>query len=332
MRLFHYTAIGLCAMACIGMQGIAGAQGAVAPAHTRAHEAVGPTVAEQASNHYRFETHTLTSRDGRRRYRVQLGIPKKSIPGTTRAALYMLDGNAAIDTLTAADLEYLANRNAPVLVAIGYDVSTRNDVVSRAYDYTPPVFQNGRQIAEPTVRGRVGGGANLFLQLIEEEIKPLLQKRASSVEREYLWGHSYGGLFTLHVLFTKPESFAGYIAGDPSAWWHNGALIDEWDSFPRERAAGKLVSILVGTKPRPVDRPAPPDADGITRDGKKIDARAWMHDVAANLGEHGAQVRYETFPQYGHGDMIRASLEHALEVASEPTQDAVRPAGNLRRP
>ena len=49
-------------------------------------------------------------------------------PTGGHAALYMLDGQ---------DLEWLSRRNPPVLVAIGYDVPTRNDVVARAYDYMP---------------------------------------------------------------------------------------------------------------------------------------------------------------------------------------------------
>ena len=46
---------------------------------------------------------------------------------------------------------------APVLVAVGYDVPTRNDVVARAYDYTPPVFEQGVRRALPG-RWRLGAG------------------------------------------------------------------------------------------------------------------------------------------------------------------------------
>jgi predicted alpha/beta superfamily hydrolase len=37
--------------------------------------------------------------------------------------------------------------------------------------------------------------------------------------------------------------------------------------------------------------------------------------MALGLKSAGADASYEAFPQFGHGEMIRASLERALEVA-----------------
>ena len=298
--------------------GITQAAEAASPPHTRAQDVVGETVADRPSPHYRFETHELTSADGKRRYRIQIAIPKTPPAPEGPAALYMLDGNAAMDTLTDNDLASLAERNPPVLVAIGYDVPTRNDVVSRAYDYTPPVFENGQRVAEPVVRGRIGGGADIFLQLIQDEIKPLLRSRATLNQTSYLWGHSYGGLFAMHVLFSKPDAFSSYIVGDPSAWWHDGALVHEWEASEKSRTAGKHVAILVGTKPRPPGRPAPDDVVITTGDGRQIAPRTAVREMADGLKKHGAKVHYQEFPEHGHGDMIRASLEHALHIASEP--------------
>lgn len=282
-----------------------------------AQRLVGETVADRPSEYYRFETHPLASVDGKRRYRIQIGIPRTPAPAEGRAALYMLDGNAAIDTLTDEDLEFLSKRSAPVLVAIGYDVPTRNDVISRAYDYTPPVFQNGLPVAEPVVRDRLGGGADIFLQFIEDEVKPLVRTRAKVAGKEYLWGHSYGGLFAMHALFSRPAAFSRYIVGDPSAWWYEGALIREWESFDTSRAAGTQVVILVGAKPRPADRPLPYDAVK-NQDGEQIDLRSAVRNMAEGLREGGADASYQSFSQYGHGDMIRVSLERALHIASEP--------------
>lgn len=305
------------ALGWLTLCGSAVAQPDALPAHTRAQETVTDTVADRHSDHYRFETHRLLSDDGRRRYRIQIGIPARRAPPEGHAALYMLDGNAAIDTLTDEDLEFLAKRAPPVLVAVGYDVPTRNDVVSRAYDYTPPVIENGRLVTRPVVRGRVGGGADIFLRFLEERVQPLVGSRAPVNGRRYLWGHSYGGLFALHVLFTKPHAFHEYIAGDPSAWWHDGALIDEWASFDRSRAAGARIAILVGTRPRPSDRPAPHEAVVTTREGRRVDPRRAIEDMADELGRNGAYARYQAFPEYGHGDMIRVSLEYALRVAAQ---------------
>jgi len=301
-----------------GLPGIAHVQETPSLVPARSERPVGETIADRPSKYYRFEEHRLDSADGKRHYRIQIGIPSAPAPAGGHAALYMLDGNAAVDTLVDQDLEWLSRRNPPVLVAIGYDVPTRNDVVSRAYDYTPPVVENGQVLAQPVVRGRIGGGADIFLELIETRIKPLVRARANVSGKEYLWGHSYGGLFALHVLFTRPEAFSRYIVGDPSAWWHEGVLVREWEAFDETRAAGKRVAILVGTKPREGDRPSPASIPIRKSDGTILDSHSAAREMATSLRKNAADATYETFPEQGHGGMVRVSLERALQIAVEP--------------
>jgi len=284
---------------------------------SRGNEPVGPTVADRESAYYRFEKHRLDSADGKRHYRIEIAVPKQPAPKGGYTALYMLDGNAAMATLTDADLKAMGGAQPPVLVAIGYDVTTRNDVVSRAYDYTPPVRdEQGRLVAQPQDRGRVGGGADVFLNFIDKQVRPLARQRATiATRREMLWGHSYGGLFTLHVLFTQPHSFGTYVAGDPSAWWHDGALVKEWRAFDPARAKDLRVAILAGTRPR-TDGRANPNPPPVAKDGNSPDPRAVVAEMADKLRAASADATYETFPQFGHGEMIRASLARALQIAS----------------
>jgi len=270
----------------------------------RGNEMVGETVADRPSPHYRFERHYLDSADGLRHYRIDLAIPRAPAPDAGYPVLYLLDGNATLATLTDADLAALAGKNAPLLVAIGYDVPTRNDVAARAYDYTPPLLHEN---APPVVRGRMGGGAQVFLQFIAARIKPLVRARvATDTSRECLWGHSYGGLFALYALFTQPQEFSCYVAGDPSFWWHDGEILQHWQRFDKSAAAGKPLAILIGTKARErAAAPGPADTDAVDR-------LAVAREITSTLRAHGARTRLEIFPQYGHGEMIRASLEYAL--------------------
>lgn len=300
------------------MPGIAHVQETASPAPARGERLTGETIADRPSAYYRFEEHRLDSADGKRHYRIQIGIPNTPAPAGGHAALYMLDGNAAVDTLVDQDIEWLSHRNPPVLVAIGYDVPTRHDVVARAYDYTPPVVEQGAVLARPVVRGRAGGGADLFLQLIETRIKPLVRARAHTGSRSYLWGHSYGGLFALHVLFTRPDAFSRYIVGDPSIWWHEGYLMREWEGFDRSRAAGKRIAILLGTRPREDGRPEPSAFPIRTSDGRMLDSRSAAREMAAGLLENAADVTCDSFPEQGHGGMLRVSLERALRIAVGP--------------
>lgn len=285
-----------------------------------AQRVVESTIADRPSAFYAFEKHSLHSADGKRHYRIEIAIPKAPAPASGFPVLYMLDGNAAMDTLTQADLAQLsAGARSPVLVAIGYEVDTRNDVVSRAYDYTPAIGSNGQPEAAPVVRGRVGGGADIFMQLIQEQIKTLVRERvAIDRKHEYLWGHSYGGLFALHILFTQPDAFARYIAGDPSAWWNDGALVSEWQAFDARRASRKRVAILVGTKPREPGRANAPATPLNTPAAAFADTRESVREIAQGLSRAGSNASYETFPESSHGDMLRVSLTRALEIAAQP--------------
>lgn len=304
------------ALAAVGLAAGAQAQTAT-PTARPGMQAVGETVADRPFAVYRFDTHVLDSVDGKRRYRIQIAVPRKPAPAGGRPALYMLDGNAALEALTDADLQTLGTQaETPVLVAVGYDVSTRVDVTSRAYDYTPPTIERGKRVPTPVVRGREGGGADIFLDFIRTQVKPLARKQAAiDPAREYLWGHSYGGLFTLHVLFTQPDDFARYIVGDPSTWWNDGVLLDEWKRFDARQAAGKRVAMLVGTKPRDPARPLPGAA---TNASTPAEPRTTVSDMADGLRAGGATASYEAFPQFGHGEMLRASLVRALEIAVKP--------------
>ncbi len=49
-----------------------------------------------------------------------------------------------------------------------------------------------------------------------------------------------------------------------------------------------------------------------------LDSPGAAREMAAGLLENAAQATYETFPEQGHGGMLRVSLERALHLAAEP--------------
>lgn len=167
----------------------------------------------QGSSLYQFEQHVLASSDGQRQYRITLAKPKAAMPEQGYPVLYALDGNAALAALDDSVLAGMTGGDWPVVVAIGYDTDLYFDPQARSFDYTFTPLQ-------PPEDGRVYGGAEPFWQLIESRVKPLVQSRVQiNLARQTLWGHSFGGLFVLHVLFNHPDSYQGYVAADPSLWW-----------------------------------------------------------------------------------------------------------------
>jgi hypothetical protein len=48
---------------------------------------------------------------------------------------------------------------------------------------------------------------------------PYVSKKYPTSGSNALYGHSFGGLFVMYALVTKPELFDVYLAADPSFWW-----------------------------------------------------------------------------------------------------------------
>ncbi|YCH20540.1 alpha/beta hydrolase [Pseudomonas sp. D1-3] len=279
---------------------------------------LGPTLADKGSAHYRFTRRELASADGQRHYRIWIAIPEQAAPRAGYPVLYLLDGNAALGALQEAQLADLARRGPPVLVFIGYATDLRFDAAARAYDYTPPL-PGGEPVIDDIARQRRGGGADVFLDLIEQRIKPLVQAQAPiDRQRQSLWGHSYGGLLTLHALFTRPASFQRYIAADPSLWWQGGFILQEAQAFVARPQPLDLTLLTGGALHE--RRPAGNDNDPQVRARREAVAALPANadeQLAEQLAAAGhGPVRYKRYPDLSHGPMLPASLGPALRLGA----------------
>ena len=151
-------------------------------------------VLREASD-YSFSTLELDSADGARHYRIWLGRPLKV--STANPVAYLLDGNAAMAALDTALLNRLShNPTPPVLVAVGYATPLRIERNARTFDYTPQVGEGAQR--DP-LTDMPSGGAEPFLDLLTQQIRPLINQRLEEKpKRQLLWGHSYGGLLVLN--------------------------------------------------------------------------------------------------------------------------------------
>lgn len=149
--------------------------------------------------------------------RLFLAVPKEAAPEGGWPILYMLDGNAAFDFLTPALLEA-----APGLIVagIGYDTDKQFARAHRIFDYSPPESPGAAPRPDPHHPERLAGGAEAYLARLTGGIRAEVE-RGLFVDpaRRTLWGHSFGGLFTLFAALTRPDSFARFASISPSVWW-----------------------------------------------------------------------------------------------------------------
>jgi predicted alpha/beta superfamily hydrolase len=253
---------------------------------------------------HRFEERRHQTADGRR-YRVLLAIPKAASPPAGNPIIYMLDGNAAFAALTVERLAAVPNL---IVAAIGYEGDKAFDVDARSRDYTPPLPGQTAATPDPQRPGRLVGGAPVFLDTLTGEMRTLVETGLSvDGARRTLWGHSYGGLFTLYTLFSQPNAFAAYVPVSPSMWWGEGSVEHFEQQAPRRQGAPAGLLVMLGdsesrsNQPRlEQPQPAPATMALIERLSQRDDLQ-----VSSRVLE-GAQ----------HGQTLSLSLPFALHFAA----------------
>ncbi len=252
---------------------------------------------------YRFTQFELDSVDGQRHYRLWVGQPNRPAPASGYPVLWMLDGNAAIGALDSQQLDKLAAGQAPLLVAVGYQTEQRIDRTGRTYDYTPALPGQAEQ--RDPLTGEPSGGVDAFLDLLTERMRPMVAGLAPiDLQRQMLWGHSYGGLAVLHALFTRPGTFCDYAAASPSLWWHDGAIVREAQGLEQRLGNNQTRLLLM----RGSEEPSSPKAQ-LNGDVEKP-----ARKLAASLAKvRGLQVRFERFEGLNHGQMLGTSLNTVVE-------------------
>lgn len=279
-------------------------------------QALGKTVADTEHDNYRFEVLTFTSADGERHYRVTLAIPKAVPPANGFPVFYMLDGNAALATLVDKNLITLAK--APkVLVFIAHDNGKDFDFTARAYDYTPPT--DG--IAEDALDSeRKNGGADAYFSLIQDDIMTAVNQLTTIDEtRQTLWGHSYGGLFVLYALYTKPLIFEHYIASAPSLWWGGSRILQLAEGFTSP--PDNNIKVTIETSAKKKERL--PTENLTAKHQARLDKRKQMFaslpkDAAQNivntLQSLGINATLADYPNLSHGELLPFSIRQNLHL------------------
>ncbi|TWT43557.1 Ferri-bacillibactin esterase BesA [Thalassoglobus neptunius] len=161
----------------------------------------------------------MRSVDGKS-YRIFVAQPSGERPKQGWPVVYHTDGNSSFPIVVAVVEGQSRNHRPAVVVGIGYTES--NPVLRRArrtFDLTPPADQEWLRTKAKPFSDAKTGGCQKFFDFIQHELKPEIERRFEiDTNRQTLFGHSFGGLFTLHMFLTNPESFQTFIASSPSLW------------------------------------------------------------------------------------------------------------------
>ena len=85
------------------------------------------------------------------------------------------------------------------------------------------------------------------MSFIQDEVTPFIKEQYRANDDSTLVGYSFGGLFALHVLFTRSDAFDRYVIGSPSTWWDDRVVFGEEAAYAeRHKDLDKDVYISAG--------------------------------------------------------------------------------------
>lgn len=275
----------------------------------------------------------MTSKITGRTYRiyvakpVELGAPANSYP-----VIYLTDGD--FNFQTAADAVMMQGIGLEVkpayVVGIGYGKDWQTASRTRCADLTPtPPDSTTRAAldASPLTKGATYGEAEGFHRFLTEELRPLIEA-AYPVDRRdtILWGHSFGGLFALHVLFHHPEAYRTYLVNSPSINWNEGAILKHEANLVRSLAAGKVRPRVLLTAGEYEEKLADhvKTYPGVTREqmqamltafGMVTNVRALADRLKTAKAPAGREVEAVIFERETHLSVLPAAISRGLRFA-----------------
>jgi len=271
----------------------------------------------------------MTSQINGHAYRIFVYTPPVAPPPGGYPVLYVIDGNGTFSVAAGqAYINAIPNR-VMMVVGIGYpSESLLAQLNLRHRDLTPsqPVGdQEG--LGAVKIKPEDYGEAESFYRFITEEVQPTIAATNKvDLTDQTLYGHSLGGLFTLHVLFHHPNAFRGFVASAPSIWWNNRELLKGEAGFSKAVEAGQTaprILIEVGGLEESWQK-----SDTIFKTDAELKAAiasTRMIGNARDLGKRlsklkggpGYDARFHVFEGEDHYSGMAASISRALTFAGQ---------------
>ncbi|QIB66999.1 alpha/beta hydrolase [Kineobactrum salinum] len=189
----------------------------------------------------------MTSKFTGRTYRIFVAKPPAAAPMPPEGypVVYLNDGD--FNFHTAADALMMQSIGLEIkpayLIGIGYGKGWETAARTRMADllpFPPDPATHATLETSPLTKGATYGEAEAFHRFLTEELRPQIEA-AYPVDHSdtALWGHSFGGLFALHVLFNHPEAYRTFLINSPSINWNNGAILKDEAKLAAQLAVGK---------------------------------------------------------------------------------------------
>lgn len=259
---------------------------------------------------------TLPSKSTGKSYQVSIYVPKQVVPQTGYSIIYLLDGHLTFPIAQKIANRLLQQKKIKPIIIVGIDYQESDQWITlRAQDYTPP--HNLLITDDPLIKGeKNGGGAAYFLTFINTELKPFIEQQYPiNREQQALFGHSYGGLFTLYSYFVKQDSFQYYYAASPSIWWDNKVIMQIANQFIHQSITSlsppQLIISVGGLEQTALNNSSEERKQKLIKRRQVDNAKELVNLLNASANKK-LSTELILFPNENHGTVIPLAIESAL--------------------
>jgi predicted alpha/beta superfamily hydrolase len=244
------------------------------------------------------EQRTITASKIGRSYDLFISLPENYY--TSKQAypvLYVLDGWHFPLMAFLQDNNVYSKRMPPVIIVNIGQLPAKDVMALRAQDFSPTPI--------PQSLGGGGGGAAAFLDFLEHELIPFIDRtyRTNPADRGLL-GHSMGGKFALYALEQRPGLFQRIVAASPALFADDSLMDKDARRALSALPASVRLDLSVGSD----------DELGFT---KTTTAFAQLLD---ELKPKGLDYRFTVYPEENHNSVRLVSFPAGLYWVYRPAR------------
>lgn len=178
------------------------------------------------------------------------------------------------------------------------------DVSDRTAFLTPTASSLGRNGLDAG-KAPEGGRAAELAECLEKTVKPAVSRAFEGREiRHALMGHSFGGLFALSTMVSRPDLFDAWVAADPSLWWDGGVLLKRLEARAGAGAPDAFLYIGFATALR--------KTEGTTAERNLARAERFRTALEDFAGQR-ARLQVDEYPRETHGTIAVPVFHEAMK-------------------
>jgi len=203
--------------------------------------------------------------------------------------LYVLDGTMNEDFLHIVGLTQFFNLQYTMPETIVVGIAN----VDRKRDFTFDPSDRKLKKDYPTT-----GGSAKFIEYLDREVQPYIDKNYRTNGTKILIGQSLGGLLSTEILLKRMELFTHYLIVSPSLWWDNENLLKEASAYAKAQKDVPLyVYVSVGK-----------EGDVMEREAQKI------YDILKKANKTHWKLDYKYLPDENHASILHQSITEAFKL------------------